>query len=76
LDGAAYHPPEQTRKDKRRDNVNLAVDDARTYRFDIVDVTERACLSAAMVAESLRRNGWRGRPHPCRKPGCGLGSNG
>jgi hypothetical protein len=73
LDGAAYHPPEQTRKDKRRDNVNLAVDDARTYRFDIVDVTERACLSAAMVAASLRRNGWRGQPHPCRRPGCGCG---
>jgi hypothetical protein len=75
LDGAAYHPPEQTRKDKRRDNVNLAVDDARTYRFDIVDVTERACLSAAMLAASLRRNGWRGRPHPCRKPGCVVGRN-
>lgn len=76
LDGAAYHPPEQTRKDKRRDNVNLAVDDTRTYRFDIVDVTERACLSAAMVAASLRRHGWRGRPHPCHKPGCGLGAVG
>jgi hypothetical protein len=74
LDGAAYHPAEQTRKDKRRDNVNLAVDDARTYRFDIVDVTERACLSAAMVAASLRRNGWRGRPRPCRRPGCACGT--
>jgi hypothetical protein len=73
LDGAAYHPPEQMRRDKRRDNVNLAVDDARTYRFDFVDVTERACLSAAMVAASLRRNGWGGRPHPCRRPGCGCG---
>jgi hypothetical protein len=73
LDGAAYHPPEQTRMDKRRDNVNLAADDARTYRFDFADVTERACRSAAMVAASLRRNGWRGRPHPCRKPGCVVG---
>lgn len=73
LDGAAYHPPEQVRLDKHRDNVNLAVDDARTYRFDIVDVTERACVSAAMVAASLRRNGWRGRPHPCRRVGCGVG---
>jgi hypothetical protein len=72
LDGAAYHPPEQARQDKRRDNVNLAADDARTYRFGLVDVTERACDSAAMVAASLRRNGWRGRPHPCRRPGCAV----
>jgi hypothetical protein len=76
LDGAAYHPPEQTRIDKRRDNVNLAEDDVRTYRFDFVDVTERACQSAAMVAASLRRNGWQGRPHPCRRPGCGVGTTG
>ncbi len=76
LDGAAYHPPEQVRDDKRRDNVNLAADDARTYRFDIVDVTERACQSAAMVAASLRRNGWQGAPHPCRRPGCVIGRTG
>jgi hypothetical protein len=70
LDGAAYHPPEQSRRDKHRDNVNLAADDARTYRFTLVDVTERACDSAAMVAASLRRNGWQGLPHPCRRPDC------
>jgi hypothetical protein len=73
LDGAAYHPPEQIRRDKRRDNVNLAADDTRTYRFDIVDVTERACRSAEMVAASLRRNGWRGAPHACHRPGCDVG---
>jgi hypothetical protein len=76
LDGAAYHPPEQMRKDKRRDNVNLAADDVRTYRFDFVDVTERACQSAAMVAASLRRNGWPGRPRPCRRAGCDVGRAG
>ena len=76
LDGAAYHPPEQTRLDKRRDNVNLAADDVRTYRFDFVDITQRACQSASMVAASLRRNGWPGRPHPCRRPGCDLGKAG
>jgi hypothetical protein len=76
LDGAAYHPPEQARQDKRRDNVNLAADDARTYRFDIVDVTERACHTAAMVAASLRRNGWGGTPHPCGRPGCDVGRAG
>ncbi len=74
LDGAAYHPPEQTRHDKHRDNVNLAADDVRTYRFTLIDVTERACESAAMVAASLRRNGWQGTPHPCRRPGCAVGT--
>lgn len=73
LDGAAYHPPEQTRHDKHRDNVNLATDDARTYRFTLVDVTERACDSAAMVAASLRRNGWQGNAHRCGRPGCETG---
>jgi hypothetical protein len=70
LDGTAYHPPEQALRDRHRDNLNLAVDDVRTYRFGIVDVTERACQSAAMVAASLRRNGWDGQPHPCRRPDC------
>lgn len=73
LDGTTYHPPEQTWRDKHRDNVNLATDDTRTYRFGLVDVTERACQTAAMVAASLRRNGWPGRPHPCSRPGCTVG---
>jgi len=73
LDGVTYHPPEQARRDRHRDNVNLAVDDARTFRFTLVDVTERACDSAAMVAASLRRHGWQGQPHPCRRPGCAVG---
>jgi Transcriptional regulator, AbiEi antitoxin len=76
LDGAAYHPPEQMRRDRDRDNVNLWVDDARTYRFTLVDVTEKACESAAMVAASLRRHGWQGRPHSCRRPGCKVGQPG
>lgn len=76
LDGAAYHPPEQIRRDRDRDNVNLWVDDARTYRFTLVDATEKACESAAMVAASLRRHGWQGRPHPCRRPGCKVGQPG
>jgi hypothetical protein len=73
LDGTAFHPPEQTRRDKHRDNVNLAADDVRTYRFTLVDVSERACHSAAIVAASLRRNGWQGRPHPCRRQDCAIG---
>jgi hypothetical protein len=73
LDGPTYHRDEQVQKDKRRDNLNLAVDAAQTYRFGPVDVTERACESAAMVAATLRRRGWPGQPHPCRRPGCSVG---
>jgi hypothetical protein len=76
LDGTAYHPPEQMWQDKRRDNTNLAADDARTYRFGLVDVTERSCETAAMVAASLRRSGWHGQPRPCRRPGCQVGHPG
>lgn len=73
LDGPTYHQDDQVRLDKRRDNLNLAVDAAQTYRFGPVDVTERACESAAMVAATLRRRGWQGQPHPCRRPGCTVG---
>ena len=76
LDGLTYHQNEQVRQDKRRDNLNLAVDDAQTFRFSPVDVTERACESAAMVAATLRRRGWRGKPHPCRRLGCKVGREG
>jgi very-short-patch-repair endonuclease len=74
LDGPTYHQNEQIQQDKRRDNLNLAVDAAQTYRFGPVEVTERACESAAMVAATLRRRGWQGQPHPCRRPGCKVGT--
>jgi hypothetical protein len=72
VDGPAYHRDEQVWKDKRRDNVNLAEDGAETFRFGPVEVTELACESAAMVAAALARNGWKGTPRPCRRPGCSL----
>ncbi len=72
LDGTTYHQNEQIQKDKRRDNLNLFRDGAQTYRFGPPDVTELACQSAAMVASTLRRSGWDGKPHPCRRPGCAL----
>jgi putative membrane protein len=37
-----------------------------------VGVTERACESALLVAATLRRNGWKGTPRPCRRPGCAV----
>lgn len=70
IDGPAYHRDEQVQRDKDRDNANLAVDDVKTFRFGPVAVTERACETAAMVAATLQRNGWRGSPRPCRRAGC------
>jgi very-short-patch-repair endonuclease len=70
IDGPAYHENEQVQQDKNRDNLNLAMDDLRTYQFGPVDVTERVCETAAMVVATLRRNGWPGSPRPCRRAGC------
>ena len=70
IDGPAYHQHEQVQLDRNRDNANLAADDVNTFRFGPVDVTERVCRTAAMVAVTLQRNGWQGSPRPCRRPGC------
>ena len=70
IDGPSYHQNEQVSRDNRRDNRNLAEDDARTFRFGPVEVTELACESAAMVAATLRRGGWQGKPRPCRRKTC------
>jgi hypothetical protein len=70
IDGPSYHQNEQVQLDKRRDNINLALDDVKTHRFGPVGVTERACETAALVAATLQRGGWQGSPHPCRRPGC------
>jgi len=70
IDGPAYHQNERVQWDNERDNANLAADDARTFRFGPVAVTEHACRTAAMVALTLQRSGWRGSPRPCRRPGC------
>lgn len=70
IDGPAYHQYERVQLDKDRDNANLAADDVSTFRFGPVDVTERACGTAAMVVVTLQRNGWQGSPRPCRRSGC------
>jgi very-short-patch-repair endonuclease len=72
LDGLSFHRDEQVWQDKRRDNLNLATDGVQTFRFGPVEVTELACESAAMVTATIRRNGWNGSPHPCRRPGCAV----
>jgi hypothetical protein len=72
IDGPSYHQNEQVQRDKNRDNMNLALDDVKTHRFGPVAVTERACETAAMVAATLRRSGWPGSPHPCRRSDCAV----
>ena len=69
LDGAAYHPPEERQKDADRDNANIAATNTRTMRFDWVWATEKRCQAAQLVANALRKNGWEGIPHPCKR-GC------
>lgn len=73
IDGPAYHENEQVQRDKDRDNANLAADDVKTFRFGPVAVTQRVCETAAMVAVTLQRNGWRGVPRSCRRAGCTVG---
>lgn len=73
IDGPAYHRGDRAAADRDRDNLNLAADAAQTFRFGPVGVTERACESAALVAATLRRNGWTGTPHPCHRPDCAVG---
>jgi hypothetical protein len=70
IDGPVYHQHERVQLDRDRDNANLAADDVKTFRFGPVAVTERVCETAAMVAVTLQRNGWRGSPRPCRRSGC------
>jgi hypothetical protein len=53
-------------------DLNLAVGDVDAFRFDLIAVTTGACGSAAIVAAALCRNGWPGKPHPCRKASCVL----
>ena len=72
IDGPAYHQGDRAAADRDRDNFNLAADAVQTFRFGPVGVTERVCDSAALVAATLRRNGWTGVPHPCHRPGCGI----
>jgi hypothetical protein len=70
IDGPDFHRNERVLGDNVRDNANLAVDDVSTFRFGPVDVTQHACATAAMVAATLRRNGWPGFPRPCRRAEC------
>ena len=68
LDGRQAHPEDQRGRDRRRDNDAIA-GGGSTLRYDWDEVTRDACTTAAQVAESLRKRGWRGTLRPC-SPHC------
>jgi Transcriptional regulator, AbiEi antitoxin len=70
LDGLLAHPSESRWRDIRRDNATAA-DGGVTLRYGWLDLTGRACLTAAEVDRALRRRGFAG-GRPCR-PGCPVG---
>jgi Transcriptional regulator, AbiEi antitoxin len=71
VDGTAAHPADERWRDIRRDNVNTSRGSG-TLRFGWPDVTQHRCRSAMLVADTLRRRGWRGTPRPCG-PACPVG---
>lgn len=75
LDGGAYHGNDRVFADKRRDNLNLAADDTRTFRFGYVDLTARPCECVEMVVAALRRGGWKGIPRACKREDCQIGQS-
>jgi very-short-patch-repair endonuclease len=75
LDGTAAHPADEQWRDKRRDNSN-AINGLVTLRFGLLDLGDRRCETAAALATLLRRNGWGGSPHPCRRPACAVRAGG
>ncbi len=61
LDGRLAHPAENQWKDKARDNA-AAADGKQSLRYGWVEVTRKACATAAEVARVLRLHGWDGSP--------------
>ena len=66
LDGKASHPAERRLQDNRRDNA-AAARGSITLRYGWADVTERACLTAAEVGETLSGRGWPGPLRSCAR---------
>jgi very-short-patch-repair endonuclease len=74
IDGAIAHPVEERRRDKQRDNWNLAQEEIVTMRFEFPDIRdqESCCKTAALVIPVLQaRAPTPLSPHPC-SPTCSL----
>jgi very-short-patch-repair endonuclease len=64
LDGQAAHPVERRWADIHRDNF-CARSGIVTLRYNLADVTSRACWVAAELSAVLRKKGWLGAPGRC-----------
>ena len=64
LDGRLAHPDEERWRDSQRDN-KAGVHGIQTARYGWRDVYGRACETAVLQAQILRRRGWSGTPRPC-----------
>jgi predicted transcriptional regulator of viral defense system len=64
LDGRLAHPDEERWRDSHRD-TQAGVQGVQTCRYGWRDVYARACQTALLQAQILRRRGWRGIPKPC-----------
>lgn len=71
LDGRLAHPDEERWRDNHRD-TQAGVQGVQTCRYGWRDVYARACQTALLQAQILRRRGWRGIPKPC-SAGCPVG---
>jgi predicted transcriptional regulator of viral defense system len=71
LDGRLAHPDEERWRDSHRD-AQAGVQGVQTCRYGWRDVYARACQTALLQAQILRRRGWRGIPKPC-SAGCPVG---
>jgi len=71
LDGRLAHPDDERWRDSQRD-VQASVRGVETVRYSWRDVYARACETALLQAQILRRRGWRGTPKPC-SAGCPVG---
>jgi hypothetical protein len=71
LDGRLAHPDEERWRDNHRD-TQAGAQGVQTCRYDWRDVYARACQTALLQAQILRRRGWRGTPKPC-SAGCPVG---
>ncbi len=64
LDGRLAHPDEERWRDSQRDN-KAGARGIQTARYGWRDVYGRACETAVLQAQILRRRGWSGTPTPC-----------
>ncbi len=73
LDGRLGHEGRAERMADGRRDRRSATSGWLTVRAFWPDVTVATCALAAELVAVLRSRGWRGTPHPCRRPGCLVG---